>query len=290
MKRSMWAAAVAVVIAFATLPAYAARPGAGAGAKPAAAAGPKSPKAGPVKGPSPAKPGKPPVRADRAPRAPKTSTSRATKPPKTTGPSRVEKAARIQKAPKVAKAPRVEKAAKAEKAPKAGTTTDARATTGERAVKREAASDSSRAPVPLTPLQQKLQKNTRLAAKLESRLPAGTDLMTASEGFRNLGQFVAAVNVSNNLGIPFADLKARMVTDGQSLGGSIQSLKPAADARAVASRAESDARVLIAQTEATPSATQGGSTTATADATVTTKTRTKTRTETRTKTKVAPAP
>jgi hypothetical protein len=53
--------------------------------------------------------------------------------------------------------------------------------------------------VPLTKVQQKLQRNTNLAAKLQGRLPAGADLMTAASGFKNLGQFVAAVNVSNNL-------------------------------------------------------------------------------------------
>ena len=80
----------------------------------------------------------------------------------------------------------------------------------------------------LTPTQQKLQRNTNLASKLQSRLPAGTDLMAASAGFRNLGQFVAAVNVSNNLGIPFSELKTRMVTDGMSLGQAIQDAVEAA--------------------------------------------------------------
>jgi hypothetical protein len=36
------------------------------------------------------------------------------------------------------------------------------------------------------------------------------DLNGATSGFRNLGQFVAAVNVSNNHQIAFADLKAAM--------------------------------------------------------------------------------
>lgn len=101
----------------------------------------------------------------------------------------------------------------------------------------------------LTPVQQKLQQNTNLAAKLRSRLPAGTDLMTASAGFRNLGQFVAAVNVSNNLNIPFADLKTKMVTDGKSLGQSIQALRPVASATVEAQRAEYDARTMIAESE-----------------------------------------
>jgi hypothetical protein len=52
-----------------------------------------------------------------------------------------------------------------------------------------------------------LMQNTQLASKLSSLLPSGTDLQTAASGFKNLGQFVAAVHVSHNLGIPFAQLK-----------------------------------------------------------------------------------
>ena len=101
----------------------------------------------------------------------------------------------------------------------------------------------------LTPVQQKLQRNTNLASKLAGRLPAGTDLMTAAEGFRNLGQFVAAVNVSNNLNIPFADLKTAMVVEGMSLGQAIKSERPTADTTTEVRRAESDATRLIASIE-----------------------------------------
>jgi hypothetical protein len=94
-------------------------------------------------------------------------------------------------------------------------------------------------------VQQKLQRNTNLAAKLESRLPKGTDLMLAADGFRNLGQFVAAVNVSNNLKIPFADLKMSMVDEGNSLGQSIKTLRPTVDASREVSIAESQASVLL---------------------------------------------
>jgi len=107
----------------------------------------------------------------------------------------------------------------------------------------------------LTPVQQKLQQNTNLASKLETRLPKGTDLMTAAEGFRNLGQFVAAVNVSNNLGIDFVNLKASMVDDGLSLGKSIQTWKPTANSTREASLAESQATVLINTSSTTTTAT-----------------------------------
>jgi hypothetical protein len=108
--------------------------------------------------------------------------------------------------------------------------------------------------VTLTPVQQKLAKNTKLATKLQSRLPPGTNLLTAAEGFRNFGQFVAAVNVSRNLGIPFTQLKADMVDKGMSLGQSIRDLRPKASATVEAQRAEAEARALIIQSETTTTA------------------------------------
>jgi hypothetical protein len=84
---------------------------------------------------------------------------------------------------------------------------------------------------------------------LKSRLPAGTDLMTAASGFRNLGQFVAAVNVSHNLGISFDSLKMDMVTKHMSLGQSIQDLKKVASPTIEAQHAEYEANIEITETE-----------------------------------------
>jgi hypothetical protein len=90
---------------------------------------------------------------------------------------------------------------------------------------------------------QKLAANTKLATKLQSLLPPGTNLETAASGFKNFGQFVAAVHVSHNLGIPFAQLKAKMLgPPSQSLGKAIQDLKPTANAKAETKKAESEAR------------------------------------------------
>lgn len=76
--------------------------------------------------------------------------------------------------------------------------------------------------------------------------------MLASAGFRNLGQFVAAVNVSNNLGIPFSQLKTRMVDQGMSLGQAIQDTRPqTSDTTIVVHRAESDADAMIRTSEQT---------------------------------------
>lgn len=69
--------------------------------------------------------------------------------------------------------------------------------------------------------------NPKLAARLQPLLPRGMDVNNAAQGFRNWGQFVAAVHVSHNLGIPFADLKAKMTgTNPMSLGQAIQMLRP----------------------------------------------------------------
>lgn len=108
----------------------------------------------------------------------------------------------------------------------------------------------------LTAVQQKLKQNTNLAAKVATRLPQGTEVISAAAGFNNLGQFVAAANVSHNLQISFTELKAKMMT-GMSLGQAIQAVRPLTASPTVeAQRAEYDARGMIYESDqATPSTT-----------------------------------
>ncbi len=88
-----------------------------------------------------------------------------------------------------------------------------------------------------------LTRHPEFAAKISPLLPPGTTVANAAAGFRNFGQFVAAVHVSRNLGIPFDQLKARMTgPQPVSLGQAIQQLKPAADVEIVVRRAELEAR------------------------------------------------
>ena len=95
-----------------------------------------------------------------------------------------------------------------------------------------------------------LEDNTRLASKLNGLLPAGTNLQLAAQGFKNLGQFVAAVHVSKNLGIPFEDLKAKMMGPGaMSLGKAIQALDPKADAKAETKKARQEAKEDMKESE-----------------------------------------
>lgn len=76
-----------------------------------------------------------------------------------------------------------------------------------------------------------LNSNTRLDSSLSAALGKsgvtvpGGNLQSACSGFKNLGQCVAALHVSKNLGIPFSDLQAKMTGSGSvSLGKAIQAL------------------------------------------------------------------
>lgn len=96
----------------------------------------------------------------------------------------------------------------------------------------------------------KLASNTKLASKLQALLPPGTNLQTAAQGFKNLGQFVAAVHVSKNLGIPFDQLKAKMTgPPPESLGKAIQQLQPSANAKAAVKTAEKQAKADLRSTD-----------------------------------------
>src|ERR1700747_248151 len=68
-----------------------------------------------------------------------------------------------------------------------------------------------------------LSHNTAIAGKIKAL--TGQDAATACDGFKNLGQCVAAAHVAKNLDIPggFAALKAKMTGSGAlNLGKAIQ--------------------------------------------------------------------
>jgi hypothetical protein len=67
----------------------------------------------------------------------------------------------------------------------------------------------------------------KVTAKLQKLLPAKTNLNEASKGFKNGTQFIEAVYVSKDLGIPFARLKARITGDHPiSLETAVRDLRP----------------------------------------------------------------
>jgi hypothetical protein len=153
------------------------------------------------------------------------------------------------------------------KSHKDSTTTSATGTSNTSTTTSSGVSPTSTVDFAATPVGQKLTRNDALRSKIETRLAAGGytgSVYQAAYGFKNLGQFVAATNVSHNLGLSFEQLKLQMTglkvnPDGtvlranlapngsttfvdpakatqpaptKSLGQAIQTVKPGADATA----------------------------------------------------------
>jgi hypothetical protein len=141
---------------------------------------------------------------------------------------------------------------------------------------------------PLNPIAQKISSNHGLLPKVTGLLPKDMSLDQASLGYKNQGQFIAALHVSRNLNIPYADLKTAMTgitpivgpvpttstgtsttssAPRLSLGQAINKLKPTADSTTEATTGERQARVDLDGAESSGSAAK---TTKTADASKTT--------------------
>ena len=87
-----------------------------------------------------------------------------------------------------------------------------------------------------------LAPDSKLSQKLDSLLPKGTTAQQACQGFKNLGQCVAAIHVAHNLDLSFDDLKAKITGSGsESLGKAIHDLKPDANAKAEEKKAKEQA-------------------------------------------------
>jgi len=87
-----------------------------------------------------------------------------------------------------------------------------------------------------------LSHNTAIAGKIKSL--TGEDAATACDGFKNLGQCVAAAHVAKNLNITggFDALKAKVTGTGSvSLGKAIQSFAPTANAKSEVKKANQQA-------------------------------------------------
>ena len=105
-----------------------------------------------------------------------------------------------------------------------------------------------------------LEQNTQLTKNLASFFPDGTNLSAQANGFKNLGEFVSAVHVSQNLTIPFDQLKCTQLgttkatgsgticpatvtnADGMSLGKAIKRFKPDVDSGQAVREAERAAK------------------------------------------------
>jgi len=92
----------------------------------------------------------------------------------------------------------------------------------------------------------RIDRSPRLASKLQKMLPAGTNLKQSASGFKDERRFISAVHVSNNLRIPFTQLKAKITGKRPvSMEAAIHELRPnlgKARAKAEAEKGERQAR------------------------------------------------
>ena len=108
-----------------------------------------------------------------------------------------------------------------------GTTTDAKGKSGDHV--RGGSSDITSTTTTGTghsPIATKIARNPQQLARITAMLPTGMTLDQAAAGFRNQGQFIAALNASKNQGIAFGDLQKAMTVDGLSLGQAVRQLRP----------------------------------------------------------------
>ncbi|HYR84498.1 MAG TPA: hypothetical protein VE422_10515 [Terriglobia bacterium] len=86
-----------------------------------------------------------------------------------------------------------------------------------------------------------------LSSRLKPLLPARTTLTDAAAGFKNQGQFIAALHVSKNLGVPFSLVKSRMTGEKHlSLVDAVRELRPdleKKEAKAEVKKAEGQAKL-----------------------------------------------
>ena len=83
--------------------------------------------------------------------------------------------------------------------------------------------------------------STAQSTRLAAIVPSGMSAQEACTGFRSIEECAATLHASQNLSIPFPDLKSK-VTGGAKLGAAIHQLKPDANVKAELRKAEEQAR------------------------------------------------
>ena len=126
----------------------------------------------------------------------------------------------------------------------------------------------------LNPIAAKIASKPQLNTRITAMLPKGMTLNQASRGFKNQGQFIAALHVSQNLGCDcFKQIKADMTVKHMSLGQSIQDVKKTANTTVEVNRAETEANLDVKSAVTTTTATSALTSTGTNSAKKTTPTR-----------------
>jgi len=166
-----------------------------------------------------------------APRVQKTTPAQVPKSNTVRGPKTTTRAPKATTTKSVAKGPKSTTATTAvttksgkRSGEKVRTTKDTRTTTS-----------STRSTETSTTTARALPKNQQLVERLRKLLTNNPDMNKAATGFRNQGQFVAAVHASANHGLSFTELKKRMVEKNMSLGQAMKDMRRNIDADAGAS-------------------------------------------------------
>jgi hypothetical protein len=87
---------------------------------------------------------------------------------------------------------------------------------------------------------ERIERSPQLASRVHALLPPGVDLKTAAEGFKNEGQFLAALHASKNLNISFGLIRSKVIGH-KTLGQAIHELQSETNAKAAAKAAEGEA-------------------------------------------------
>lgn len=125
-------------------------------------------------------------------------------------------------------------------------------------------------PMLANPVSTKITRNPQQLARVRAMLPDGMTLEQASAGFRNQGQFLAALNVSKNRGISFVDLQQAMTVEGLSLGQAARQIQMAPVTPAPAPATGTPTGTATGTTGTATGATGTGTTSTTTTSTTTT--------------------
>jgi hypothetical protein len=103
---------------------------------------------------------------------------------------------------------------------------------------------------------ERIERNPQLASRVHALLPPGVDLKTAADGFKNEGQFLAALHASKNLNISFGLIRSKIIGH-KTLGQAIHELQSETNAKAAAKAAEDEAASDIKTSRTLRTATSG---------------------------------
>lgn len=106
-------------------------------------------------------------------------------------------------------------------------------------------------------INEQFDRDPRLPQRLAKAFPPDTNIYAEADGFKDFVQFIATIQASNNLGIPFHQMKAAVLS-GLPLQDAIKQFRPNVNAAREAQRAEREAKKVKKQVYSQPAQPQFG--------------------------------